>query len=76
MCKIEQFISYRTFLSSKFIDAVLAAFTGTVPVTFSETFADTLSAAFLISLHVIFESPIVLTKYSPFSQLHVAGFYI
>ena len=42
---MQQFILCPTFLLSKFIDTVFAAFTGTVQVTFADTFVDTLSAA-------------------------------
>ena len=37
-------------------------------------FADTLSAALIVSLHVIIELSMVIANYSPFSQLHVEGF--
>ena len=38
------------------------------------TFPDTLSAALIVSLHVITELSMVLANYSPVSQPHVEGF--
>ena len=76
MYKIQQFILYPTFLSSNYIDAIFTAFIGTVQVTFADKFVDTLSAAFITSSQIISESSVVIAKYSPFSQLHVAGFQI
>ena len=69
---MQQFISYPTFLLLKFIDVLFEAFIGTVQVIFTNTFADTLFPAFIILSHIITELSIVLAKYLPFSQLHVA----
>lgn len=53
---MQQFILYPTFLLSKFIDTVFAAFIGTIQVTFADAFVDTLSAAYIILSKVINES--------------------
>lgn len=68
-CKIQQSIFYPTLLSSIFIEVVLAAFIGTLQITF-----DTLFAASVISSHITTELSIILLAYPPFLQLHVKGF--
>ena len=65
-CRIQRSILYPTCLLRKFVGAVLLAF--------ADTFVDTLSAAFTILSQVITERSIELGKYSPFSQLYIAGF--
>ena len=67
VCKIQQSILCRTFLSSKFVGTIFLAYIGTVQLTF----VDALSGAPIISSHTITYLTIVLAKYLPFSQLHV-----
>ena len=62
--KYRNFMFYRLFFSLKFVGAVFVF----------ESYK--LASASIISSHVIAESSIVLPKYIPLLQLHVAGFQI
>ena len=58
--KYTNFVFYRLLFPLKFVENVFVYWT-------SES---------IISAHVITESSLILAKYFPFSQLHVAGFQI
>ena len=62
--KYRNFVFYRLLFSLKFVGAVF------VSLTFN------IASASIISSHSIAESSIILAKYFPFLQLHVAGFQI
>ena len=70
MCEIKKFSFLQfTFYSLTFVGTVFVEVIS-VEVVFIRTFTSILSS------HIITESPIILPKYLPFSQVRVLGFQI
>ena len=68
------FILQITFFSLKFAGIVLFEIAFVLTVFVGAAFAGILLVTSTISSHVITESPVILSKYLPFSEVHVLGF--
>ena len=66
----------KTYSTKTYLSLLLQTFFDRVLVTIVDTFFNTLSEAFIVSLHIITELSIILSKYLPFLQMQETGFQI